>query len=53
MRTKKIYLHAFLLILLIYTEGNVRAEPVTVTAFVKVNLVPMTEEAVIPDQNPA
>ena len=50
MRTKKIYLHAFLLILLIYTEGNVRAEPVTVTAFVKVNLVPMTEEAVIPDQ---
>lgn len=50
MKSKCFYLQAFLLILLIYTDGSVQARTETVTAFVKVNLVPMTEETIIPDQ---
>ena len=44
------YLQAILLIFLICRGGSVWAETETFTAFIKVNLVPMTEEAIIPDQ---
>ncbi len=46
----RFYLQVFLLILLIYAGGSVRAETGIITAFINVNLVPMTEETIIPDQ---
>ncbi len=50
MRANYFHLRTILLIFLICTGGSTWAETETVTAFVKVNLVPMTEEVIIPDQ---
>lgn len=50
MRDSCFYLKAILLIFLTCRSGSVWAETEPVTVFIKVNLVPMTKEAIIPDQ---
>ena len=50
MNAKSFPIPVILLILLIFAGGSVRAATQRVTAIVHVNLVPMTAEAVIPDQ---
>ncbi len=50
MRVTCYYLPVFLFIFLICTDGNILAGSNTGTAFVNVNLVPMTREGVIPAQ---
>ena len=50
MRPNYLYLQSILITLLICSVRSILAETAPVTAFINVNLVPMTEEAVIPDQ---